>query len=962
MKLEALSRIARATCSLALCAALAVQGVPAQAFAAENNGETGSAAATVATVADTQADDSDATYIQDPWYTYIDDMLAAGKYVEGQVLAAVSPDMTANGIERDNASLSVEELYETTGDQYELAFGLSLSDEVMQAADDAAGVDGDIITANDVVVKVLLVQSKTMTTRELLEAMAKDSRVIGATPDYYFESIDDDFGTGETTGEAETGTEQVVDGTDESQVDGETDADATPADDAGGPAAQTDADAADDEPVLLSADSSATTRATRPASFTPASAPTNITAASGHSATSLQWGFDLKTLCFKGMANGASLNESTFNSGAANSAGVIAIFDTGVDYTHPDLKSSFFDMTPYLAKTGGGKYGYNAVAGENSTDPMDSVGHGTHVAGIVAAQNNTTGTSGIANGAKLIAVKGTRDGNLSASAIYAGFKYLTKVAQAGVDLRVINCSWIGSNATTRTSIRLAICDLANKYGVVTVFASGNSGANLDKAGTTSTLSYLNPAVITVDSTSVSGQASAFSNYGKKTTTLFAPGAGILSTLKTSAQTQYLPTAMDHVVYKTFSAGESALKAQGPTGGALTATVDSAVSFDAQGGSMSLDATQLNLAKSTNGFSAKTRVTLSIPLGNANLSQLSEVGLAVNLTGAKTSTAWLEVAGANNTWVRGNGEKNWIDNGSWHVLSLNLYEAARRGGNGIKIYYDASGAAYIKVAVCLGSGTFISGSSLKVDAVGLGNQCWSFGYMSGTSMAAPAVSGLLSVYAYRMGTQYSGLSKAVRASKLANILRRTSVSKASLASLCATGGSPDASRLSSALAADKATAYVGAASYAVDSANSAYALCTISGCGFGDEQGTAEIAGLSEGTEVEVVSWSDDTVQLRVPRSKTATQLSASVTTTGGSTAKTGAISVLDTISAKDGDSGTGTGDVKPAGETAGDAPAATRGGTPATGDAVSGGIVTVALAGGAVLTLGALYLRRREDA
>ncbi len=951
MRLRTPLRIARATFTLALSAALAFQGVPAQAFAAKQDGETSQITAAAQADYDTYFDE-DGAYIQDPWYTYIDDMLAAGEYVEGHALAAVSRDMTADSLEENDNGFDAEELYETTGDQYELAFGLTLPEEVLHATDDALDIDDDIVTASDVVLKIVLVQSDTMTTRELLEAMSKDSRVIGATPDYYFDAIDDYAQTDESqTTDPEQVPEDVA--TNDDQVDGETNVEAQ-SNDANG-TATVDAD----EPALLSADATATAM---PASFTPASAPTDITATSGYSATSLQWGFDLKTLCFKGLANNGSLGETTFNSGTVNSAGVIAIFDTGVDYTHPDLKSAFFDMTPYLAKTGGGKYGYNAVEDENSADPMDTIGHGTHVAGIAAAQNNGIGTSGIANGAKIIAVRGTKDGKFSTSAIYAGFKYLTKVVQAGVDLRVINCSWTASNASTQASIRLAITDLANKYGVITVYASGNSATDLDKYGTTSTLSYLDPSVITVDSNNVNGLASSFSNYGKKTTTLFAPGGGILSTIKTSKHTQYLPTVMNHAVYETFT-GSTALKAQGPTGAALTATVDSGVSFDSQGGSMTLNAAQLNAAKSSNNFSAKTRVILSVPLGSADLSQLSEVGLAVNLTGVTASETWLEVAGANNTWTADKGNKNAIDSGSWHVLSLNLYEASNTGGGGIKIYYDTNGAAYIKVAICIDSDNFINSASLKVDAVGLGNQCWSFGYMSGTSMAAPAISGLLSVYSYRMGTQYSGVSATVRGHKLANILRRTTVSADALTNLCATGGHPDASRFDAALAADKTTAYVGTATYSIDSANSSYALCTLSGTGFGDEQGTAEITGLSEGTDVQVVSWSDDTVQLRVPRSNTAVKLNATVTTTAGTTAKSGAISVLDTISSKDGDSGNGQSDVKPAGETS-DSTRGGRGGTPNTGDnsATGAGFVAVALGGGAVLCVGAIYLRRRKDA
>ncbi len=947
MRLNAFSRIARATCALALSVAIALQGIPVQALAAEQN--------TQAAAVTTETGDGEANFAKEPWHTYIDVMLSAGTYVEGSALAAVSRDMKANDIEASNTNYQVEELYKTTGDQYELAFGLGLSDEIMQATSDALGEDVDLVTAEDVVVKILLVKCDSMTTRELLEALAKDSRVIGATPDYLFNRIDDPKSS---TDEQPTGTDEVPqdDETDAQDQAGETDDVVDGAD---------DADAAADADIdLLSGDSTARA-ATQASAFTPAAAPTNVTATSGVTATSLQWGFDLKTLCFKGSGNSASLNEATFNSGSVNSGGVVAVFDTGVDYNHPDLKDSFFDMTPYLAKTGGGKYGYDAVD-DDSTNPMDTLGHGTHVAGILAAQNNAYGVSGIANGAKIIAVKAagknttngkdSTDTIFSASAIYAGYSYLTKVVQAGVDLRAINCSWNAANSTTQASVRLAITDLANKYGVVTVFASGNAATNLDSKGADSTMSILDSSILTVDSTNVDGSASAFSNYGKTTTTVFAPGGGILSTIKTSSHTQYLPTVMNHTTYETFT-GTSALKTQGPTGDALTTTVNSAAGFDSQGGCMSLDTSQLNAAASSNSFNgAKTRVILSVPLGDTDPTQLSEVGLAVNLVGKTASTAWLEVAGANNKWLGDTGTQTAIDSGSWICLSLNLYEAAQTNGcGGIKIYRDNSGKAYIKVAICLGADTFLDGSSLKIDAVGLGNQCWSYGYMSGTSMSTPAITGLLAVYSYRMGTEYSGLSKTVRAKKLANILRKTTVTKDALSQLCATGGYPDASKLAAAVAADKNTAYVGSASYAVDKADSSYALCTISGIGFGDEQGAAEIAGLSEGTLVEVVGWSDDTVQLRVARSQTATQLSATVTTTGGTAVKTGAISVLDTIS-QDGGSGSGSGSgeqgsgdgAKQAGEKT--ARSAGRGGTPATGDETGAPVFALAVAGtGALL-------------
>lgn len=70
---------------------------------------------------------------------------------------------------------------------------------------------------------------------------------------------------------------------------------------------------------------------------------------------------------------------------------IIAVIDTGVDYTHPDL-------------TGKVLKGYDYVNAD--ADPMDDNGHGTHVAGIAAAKsNNSYGIAGIAWGAKILAVK-----------------------------------------------------------------------------------------------------------------------------------------------------------------------------------------------------------------------------------------------------------------------------------------------------------------------------------------------------------------------------------------------------------------------------------------------------------------------------------------------------------------------------------------------------------------------------
>jgi serine protease len=84
----------------------------------------------------------------------------------------------------------------------------------------------------------------------------------------------------------------------------------------------------------------------------------------------------------------------------------VAIIDTGVDNTHPDLKNQM------LRNSVGQIIGYNFI--NNTTDAMDDYGHGTLVAGIVAAQmNNGIGIAGVAPNAKIMPIKVFNDNGYS---------------------------------------------------------------------------------------------------------------------------------------------------------------------------------------------------------------------------------------------------------------------------------------------------------------------------------------------------------------------------------------------------------------------------------------------------------------------------------------------------------------------------------------------------------------------
>ncbi|WP_433437408.1 S8 family serine peptidase [Nonomuraea sp. CA-141351] len=204
----------------------------------------------------------------------------------------------------------------------------------------------------------------------------------------------------------------------------------------------------------------------------------------------------------------------------------VAVVDTGVDYTHPDLN--------VVARA-------NCVTGlclNNSG--TDDNGHGSHVAGIIGAKDNTVGSVGVAPGARIHGVKVLNSaGSGTLSAIAAGIDWV--VARAST-IEVINLS-LGCSGCSSSAISSAITNAVNA-GIVVVVAAGNSHAN-----TSSFFPANHPDVVTVsaltDNDGLAGGAggstlscrsetdqddtSAFySNYGS-TVEITAPGTCIYST-------------------------------------------------------------------------------------------------------------------------------------------------------------------------------------------------------------------------------------------------------------------------------------------------------------------------------------------------------------------------------------------------------------------------------------------------
>jgi len=184
-----------------------------------------------------------------------------------------------------------------------------------------------------------------------------------------------------------------------------------------------------------------------------------------------------------------------------STAVTIAIVDTGVDLSHPDLTNK---LVP----------GYDFV--NDDANPQDDNGHGTHVAGIAAAaSNNSIGIAGTSWGARIMPVKVL---NSSGGGTYANTA-LGVLWAVDHGAQVINLSLGG---TGPSSVLADAINYAHSRGAIVLAAAGNTGANF----------VLYPArypnVVAVAKTDSTNNWDA-SNYGPEID-LAAPGTAIYSTI------------------------------------------------------------------------------------------------------------------------------------------------------------------------------------------------------------------------------------------------------------------------------------------------------------------------------------------------------------------------------------------------------------------------------------------------
>jgi subtilisin family serine protease len=209
---------------------------------------------------------------------------------------------------------------------------------------------------------------------------------------------------------------------------------------------------------------------------------------------------------------------------------LVAVIDTGVAYTHPDLSQNVWTNTSEtvngLDDDGNGLVddirGWDFFDGDNDPDDVDE--HGTHVAGTIGARgNNSVGVVGVNWQVRLMALRAGDQIGLPLSAIVDSIDYACSKGA-----RVVNGSFGGP------SFSQAMLDAINTCpGTLFVFAAGNGGS--DQIGDnndsfpTYPCNYPSPNIVCVAATTRGDILAGFSNYGATSVDLAAPGVAILST-------------------------------------------------------------------------------------------------------------------------------------------------------------------------------------------------------------------------------------------------------------------------------------------------------------------------------------------------------------------------------------------------------------------------------------------------
>ena len=400
-----------------------------------------------------------------PWADAIPELLAAGAYEEGVVIAGI--DMTcarragdpSSALEEKELRAGAEELMTVDAEALpDAADHRSDASWLRDLKDALTGGSGDEVC-------ITVIRRTDMTTAQLLQLLAEDDSVIFAEPNYI---ADLNTETGANPGPAPAGGTAVLEG--------------------GDPAPARDLTA-------LQWSSSAD------ATFHALNAPENV------------------SMNVPGWPDGSNMEHEI----------IVAVLDYPVDFSNPDLEDRAYTFSPELQETlHCDEHGFNATweSTDGKLELFEGGDHGTHVAGIIAASWDGEGVSGVASDARIVSVQiANDDGRTSLVNVLRAMNFVSEAKQNGVDIRLTNNSW--EVLQNSKAIDAAVTELGEN-GIVSFFAAGNDAQDLNAMQHIQSTLADNPYAIIVASADVSGRLADTSNYGTGIVTLAAPGVDILS--------------------------------------------------------------------------------------------------------------------------------------------------------------------------------------------------------------------------------------------------------------------------------------------------------------------------------------------------------------------------------------------------------------------------------------------------
>ncbi|GAM07794.1 thermophilic serine proteinase [Geobacter sp. OR-1] len=251
------------------------------------------------------------------------------------------------------------------------------------------------------------------------------------------------------------------------------------------------------------------------------------------------WG--LRNTGQTGGTSGADINVSAaWDVSTGDSTVVVATVDTGIDYNHGDLSANVWRNPLELPGNGidddnngyiDDVYGIDTI--NHDSNPADDEGHGTHVAGTIGAiGNNATGVAGINWNVKILSCKflGSDGGGYTDGAIEC-LDYIKDLKDNGVNIVAVNHSWgCSGGGWSGSCYSQALYDAMNaQRDILQIAAAGNDSQNND-VNEAYPANYQLPNIISVAATDHNDRLAWFSNYGRQSVHVAAPGDNILSTV------------------------------------------------------------------------------------------------------------------------------------------------------------------------------------------------------------------------------------------------------------------------------------------------------------------------------------------------------------------------------------------------------------------------------------------------